>query len=136
MKDEERKIRCALLIPRSDEFSSLREEVAAALRENGVEVLSAEGTVADEVPDLRSIARADFLIADLTKGDPDVMYEIGVAHGWRKPVDFLMRRDAFRIPPDLRGNLVFVYDEKNRNSLRRFVRSLADERRAVQETRA
>lgn len=39
---------------------------------------------------IRSIVEADLVIADLTDHNPNVFYELAVAHGYRKPVVHLI----------------------------------------------
>jgi hypothetical protein len=58
----------------------------------------------------RSLERADLVIADITDGDPNVMYEVGFSHALKKPVLPLVRRGAGQIPSDLSGYLYFTYD--------------------------
>lgn len=45
---------------------------------------------------------SDLIIATILKPNPNIFYEIGLAHGQQKPVIILVRRDA-HLPSDLRG---------------------------------
>lgn len=59
-----------------------------------------------------AIKKADFIIADLTELNPNVIYEIGYAHALEKPVFMIVSRDASSdIPSDLTGyHLLFYAD--------------------------
>ena len=69
--------------------------IEKALQKTGFHSVSSEnatqyGTpIAENV--LRSIERADLIIADLTGRNPNVMYELGFAHALRKPVLFILQ---------------------------------------------
>jgi hypothetical protein len=137
MPDEVRRRRCLIIAPRTEDFSSLRADLVTALRDCDVEVMWPEHATADGTPiaepELHAIERADFIIADLTRGDPDVMYQVGVAHAWRIPVHFIIRRNEFRVPSALRGNIAFAYDNDKHESLRRYIKSLVAERYMVEQ---
>ena len=48
------------------------------------------------------IIRADFVIAEITGGNPNVFYEIGFAHANDKPTIFLTQDDPEKVPVDVR----------------------------------
>jgi nucleoside 2-deoxyribosyltransferase len=55
-----------------------------------------------------AIAKADLVIADLSGQNPNVFYEVGIAHTLGKPVSasFAVNRGrAFRSPPPPRASL-------------------------------
>jgi nucleoside 2-deoxyribosyltransferase len=56
-------------------------------------------------------------IADISDGNPNVMYELGYAHALKKPVLPLVRRGTGQIPSDLSGYLYFSYDPDNLHEL-------------------
>lgn len=75
-----------------------------------------------------SIRRADLIIADLSRQQPNVFYEIGIAHALRKPTILLFsKKSEHALPSDLAGLQYIVYDPAN-------LRGLAD--RVKSETRA
>ena len=55
-----------------------------------------------------SITKADFVIADLTGRNPNVLYELGYALALNKPV-LLLARDAADVPFDIAGQQVILY---------------------------
>ena len=58
---------------------------------------------------VRQITSADFLIADITSSNPNVFYELGVAHTLEKPVIFLTQDDPQDAPVDIRPYEFIVY---------------------------
>ena len=64
------------------------------------------------------IKGADFIIADLTGNNPNVMYEVGFAHALRKPVLPIVQSKQTQIPNDLAGYVYITYDASNLGELR------------------
>ncbi len=58
---------------------------------------------------VQSLQECDLLVADLTESNPNVYYELGLAHGLRRPVILLTQRLA-DLPFDLRSYRVIPYD--------------------------
>ncbi|MDQ0730714.1 hypothetical protein [Arthrobacter sp. B1I2] len=58
---------------------------------------------------IRSIVEADLVIADLTDHNPNVFYELAVAHGYRKPVVHLIT-EGQKIPFDITDQRTISYD--------------------------
>ena len=56
----------------------------------------------------RGVRPADFVIADITGRNPNVLYELGIAHTLAKPV-MIISRDAADIPIDLATRRVILY---------------------------
>jgi hypothetical protein len=68
---------------------ALKYLIRAALQEPDWVVHRAdEGTSPDSIGHhvIKQIADADLIVADLTDHNPNVFYELAIAHGWRKPV--------------------------------------------------
>ena len=81
---------------------------------------------ADELsPDYRfidqihvAIQKSALVIADLTGNNPNIMYEIGLAHALRKPV-ILISTDVASVPVDLLGSRMLLYDPKRTDDFRK-----------------
>lgn len=58
---------------------------------------------------VESISNSDLIVADLTGLNPNVFYELGVAHGLQRPV-ILMTQNIDELPFDLRQYRVVIYD--------------------------
>jgi len=56
------------------------------------------------------IIEADVLIADITSSNPNVFYEIGLAHAFGKPVIFLTQDAPSSVPVDVRQFEFIQYD--------------------------
>lgn len=121
-----------VLTPLDPPGRRVQDTVSRALNEIGVSVLrfddvEAGAIWANAVTD--AIRSADFVVADLSRGNPNVLYEIGFAHALRKPTLILMSTDATAtLPSDLVGSQYIVYEPNNlrslANDLRRATKSL------------
>jgi hypothetical protein len=56
----------------------------------------------------KGIVRAGLMIADVSAPNPNVFYEIGLAHGIGKDV-FVLKQDAARVPADFGGAHYYEY---------------------------
>jgi hypothetical protein len=78
---------------------------------------------------LKSIREADYLIADLTGKNPNVFYELGIAHALDKPV-ILLTQQLNDVPIDLRHLRLIAYEDsaggaaKLMATLKRFIQNL------------
>lgn len=116
---------CLLITPLGEEYSKVREIIAQMLLEIGVEPIIVENMAPrEQIIDaiLRSINQADFIIADLTGNNPNVMYEIGYAQALRKPLFIIVQQNSQPLPSDMSGNLFFVYDLSHLEQLQLIIR--------------
>jgi predicted nucleotide-binding protein len=75
---------------------------------------------------IEAIAAADLVVADLSRQNPNVYYELGFAHGLRKPTIIVTSNEAAaNVPSDLEGFLYLAYDRSNLTSLVEQVRRAA-----------
>ena len=89
-----------------------QEIYAPAIRDAGYEPVRADelfttGSVVEQIWD--QIERARLLLADLTGKNPNVFYELGLAHAARKPAVFTAAQ-VDDVPFDLRHLRVIIYD--------------------------
>lgn len=85
--------------------------ISVALIEAGYEVLRADDIRSQQniLKDIvASIANSDLIVADLTGANPNVYYEVGLAHAFRKQV-ILMTQEIDDLPFDLRSYRVISY---------------------------
>jgi nucleoside 2-deoxyribosyltransferase len=60
---------------------------------------------------LDNIRQADFIIADVSRQNPNVLYEVGFAHALRKPTILLANSESeYSLPSDLIGLQYIIYD--------------------------
>ena len=58
---------------------------------------------------IESIHKSDLIIADLTSANPNVFYELGLAHAFRKPV-ILLTQSIDEVPFDLKSYRILEYN--------------------------
>lgn len=106
--------RCFVAMPFRPELNFVFLYIQYHLRERcGVEVErgDAELLTIPVVEKVRAqIARADLVIADVSGANPNVMYEVGIAHAMAKPVLFLTQDAPDTTPVDVRQFEFIVYD--------------------------
>ncbi len=99
-------------MPFDPEFNQIFEQlIKPTLEQEGFEVRRADSTL-DQQNILKTIVYnidvADLIIAELTTSNPNVFYELGVAHGLSKPV-VLLSQDLGEVPFDLRSYRIITY---------------------------
>lgn len=104
---------CFYLGPFREPFNTIyAEQIVPALLGEGVttqrgdEIYSADVVIEDV---WEGINTAHFLVADVTGKNPNVMYEIGMAHTVGKPV-LIISQSLDDIPFDLRHRRCVIYD--------------------------
>ncbi len=103
---------CFIMMPFSLEDSDeVHHILRRVCREAGVRPVRGDDlfTPTDILDDIwRGITAARFIIADITGRNPNVMYELGMAHTLAKPV-LILSRNADDIPIDLATRRVILY---------------------------
>ena len=109
-----RKASCFIVMPFSQEWSvDVHRILATACEGAGVRAVRGDDlfTPTDILEDIwQSINAADFVIADITGRNANVLYELGIAHTLAKPV-LILSRDAVDIPIDLATRRVILYGQ-------------------------
>jgi hypothetical protein len=110
-----RKATCFIVMPFSQEWSAdVHRILARACETAGVRPVRGDDlfTPTDILEDIwQSINAADFVVADITGRNPNVLYELGIAHALAKPV-LILSKDAADIPIDLATRRVILYGQK------------------------
>jgi hypothetical protein len=110
-----RKASCFIVMPFSQAWSAdVHRILASACEAAGVRPVRGDDlfTPTDILEDIwQSINAADFVIADITGRNPNVLYELGIAHALAKPV-LILSREAVDIPIDLATRRVILYGQK------------------------
>jgi hypothetical protein len=98
-------------------FDTLENGVGSAIRktlsELGVDTLRMDPIRPEPLTEAfaKAIISSDFVIADMSKQSSNLMYELGLAHGFRKPTILIMSSQSpAQIPTDLAGNFFLFYD--------------------------
>ena len=103
-----------VIMPFEAEFDEMyREFIVPTFEEGGFTVSRADENL-DQANILRTIVGqirdCDIVIADLTGANPNVYYELGVAHTMKKPV-ILLTQDIEGLPFDIKSYRVIQYTE-------------------------
>jgi hypothetical protein len=103
--------RCLVLTPFNPETWPLWDSIRLVLREQGVEtvIYQHQGT-------FQLIRDFDLFIADVTDGNPNVMFEFGLAMASGKPVLPIVNRMQGSVPHSLAGYLFLAYDTAQADS--------------------
>ncbi len=96
--------RCFLALPPGPDFEALRVRLVTQLTAADIEVIAPPWRSVEE-----AVQGADVVIADITGGDANVMFEVGVAAGMRKPI-LALARYGTQLPIDLRSYRVIQYE--------------------------
>ncbi|WP_159104636.1 ClpX C4-type zinc finger protein [Plantactinospora sp. BB1] len=104
---------CFYLGPFREPFNTIyAQQIVAALTKEGVTVSRADEIYSTDViiEDIwEGINTAHFIVADVTDKNPNVLYEIGMAHTIGKPV-LIISQSIDDIPFDLRHRRCVVYE--------------------------
>jgi len=101
-----------VLMPFDPEFQSVYEElIRPALEQVGYEVTRADSLLDQQniLADIvRGIASSDLIVADLTTRNENVLYELGLSHGLKRPT-VLLAQSMDDVPFDLRSYRIQLY---------------------------
>lgn len=101
-------------MPFKDEFKDVYEKgIQAATCEIGMKCIRVDeqvftGPIMDKIND--NIVKASVIITELTEYNPNVFYELGLAHGYNKKV-IMLTQDISKIPFDLRHLRIVAYEK-------------------------
>ena len=120
---------CFVMMPFGSWFDRYYQEIyAPAIKEAGFEPVQADelfttGSVVEQI--WEQIEKAALLLADLSGKNPNVFYELGLAHAARKPVVFTAAQVEDG-PFDLRHLRVIIYDVREPEWAARLKKSVTD----------
>jgi hypothetical protein len=116
-----RKVRSLVITPFDAAGARVLDTVRRALEDIGVEVfrfdeIAAGALWANAITD--AVRSSDFIVVDVTRQNPNVLYELGFAHALRKPTILITSSAGTgALPSDLAGFEYIVYDPSNLRSL-------------------
>ncbi|MBK5275627.1 MAG: hypothetical protein JJE30_11315 [Desulfuromonadales bacterium] len=111
-------MKCFVISPFGMPFDEYYKEIISpAVRSVGLEIVRADEIygvhpIMDDV--VRGIIEADVIIAEVTSRNPNVNYELGMAHALGKPV-VILSQTTEDIPFDYRHVRAIIYDTKRAN---------------------
>ncbi|MBZ5677166.1 MAG: nucleoside 2-deoxyribosyltransferase [Acidobacteriia bacterium] len=115
---------CFLAMPTKDWLPDVQRtiEAAAAGFECKLSVdNAAPGDIMNQV--WQDIRRSEAVVADLTDKNPNVFYEMGLAHALGKTTIIIKQKETPPVPFDLRNYRHFEYDPGNLEELKAWLRS-------------
>lgn len=112
MNNKLNELNAFVLMPFDKEFDAVYKDlIIPAFQAVGFKVKRADDIVSQQniLKDIvRSIAKADLIIADLTSSNANVFYELGLAHALQKPV-IIIAQSIEEVPFDLASYRVIQY---------------------------
>jgi hypothetical protein len=120
---------CFVMMPFGEWFDRYYQEIyVPAIKEAGFEPVRGDelfhtGSVVEQI--WEQIEKAKLLLADLSGKNPNVFYELGLAHAARKPVVFAAA-SLEDVPFDLRHLRVIIYDIREPEWAARLRESVTD----------
>ena len=120
---------CFVMMPFGQWFDRYYQEIyIPGIKDAGFEPIRADelfstGSVVEQI--WEQISKAKILLADLTGKNPNVFYELGLAHAAVKPVVFAASQ-VDDVPFDLRHLRVIIYDVREPEWASRLRKSVAD----------
>ncbi len=103
-----------VLMPFDEGFTPVYSDfIKEVLEQEGFKVLRADDIQSQQniLRDIiQGIAEGDLIIADLTSSNPNVYYELGIAHALGKPVIHLVQSPVEDVPFDLRSYRLMTYN--------------------------
>jgi hypothetical protein len=120
---------CFVMMPFGEWFDRYYAEIyVPAIKEAGFEPVRADellttGSVVEQI--WEQIEKAKLLLADLSGKNPNVFYELGLAHAAKKPVVFTAGQ-VEDVPFDLRHLRVIIYEVREPEWASRLRKSVAD----------
>ena len=111
------KNKCFFIMPFSEEFDIVYGSLRKSLTESGylcsrVDEIPKSTPIISKI--LSEILNSQYIIADLTNSNPNVFYELGIAHSFKDAQNILLiKRKGTKIPFDIMHLTYFEYEEDN-----------------------
>lgn len=102
---------CFLVMPTKNWLPSVQRTIESAAQGFKCELSvdnAAPGDIMEQV--WRDIRKSDVVLADLTGLNPNVFYEMGLAHALGKTIIMIKQKDSAPVPFDMRRYKNFEYD--------------------------
>lgn len=125
------KNRCFMLMPFNSNFDYIYGMIKKDLNDNGLicnraDEISGSKPILNKI--LTEILKSRYIIADLTDYNPNVFYELGIAHSFKDAQNILMiKQKSSRIPFDLTHLTYIEYEPDNLRFLTATIRNFINE---------
>ena len=97
------------------------------------DAIAEPGNITSQV--IQRVYEADLVVADLTKHNPNVFYELAIRHAARKPIILIMEpiSDYETIPFDVAQDRVIYFDHKDLDSVAQCKKNMIKQIHSIQE---
>jgi len=115
---------CFLAMPTKTWLPNVRRAIEAAALGFQCHLSVIDGAPGDIMNQVwQEIRRSEVVLADLTDNNPNVFYEMGLAHALGKTTILIKQKNAPAVPFDLRSYRYFEYDTGNPAELTAWLRN-------------
>lgn len=120
-----------ILAPMESSYTAVLETIREALLQHSIEPIVIDKDFSPGIvwsnAITEAIQAADLIVADVSRKNASVLYELGFAHALRKPTLLLLSTDEKGdMPFDLAGYQMITYDPKNLSPLRHQIQRFLD----------
>lgn len=128
------KNRCFFLMPFSQEFDVIYGTIKQALNDfdficNRADEIMGSTPIIAKI--LNEITKSQYIIVDLTNSNPNVFYELGIAHTIKEARNvLLLKQKNYKVPFDISHLTYTEYDPKNLKLLTSLILNFLNESRA------
>lgn len=131
------KNRCFFIMPFADDFDIVYGELKSLLGKDGY-VCTRVDEIAGSTPIINKILtellKAQFIIVDLTNCNPNVFYELGIAHTFKDAENiFLLKQKGASVPFDITHLTYMEYEKDNLKYLAALLKQSLQKRKYVSE---
>lgn len=125
------KNRCFFLMPFSEEFDGIYGAIKQCLNDAGF-ICNRADEIAGSTPILtkilNEIMKSQYIIVDLTNSNPNVFYELGIAHTIKEARNvLLLKQKDYKVPFDINHLTYTEYNPNNLKFLTASIRSFLNE---------
>lgn len=117
-----------VVMPFAANFNDVYQVIKSACSEINLKVVRADEIFhTNEIMDVvfSEISKSKIIIADVSNKNPNVIYELGIAHTLHKPV-IILAQDIDDVPFDYRHRQVYIYSLENTNWKEQLERMIVD----------
>lgn len=131
------KKRCFFIMPFSDEFDIVYGELKSLLGKDGynctrVDEIAGSTPIINKI--LTELLKAQFIIVDLTGCNPNVFYELGVAHTFKDAENiFLLKQKRTNVPFDITHLTYHEYEKNNLKYLAAILKQSLHEKQYISD---
>lgn len=126
--------RCFFLMPFNEEFDLIYGTIKKSLTDaeyicNRADDITGSTPILTKI--LTEIMRSQYIIVDLTNSNPNVYYELGIAHTLKEARNvLLLKQKNYEVPFDIRHLTYTEYDVDNLKLLTSYIRSFLNENKS------